>query len=105
MTKVPKRGDEHPIFGVYIGGDALTSNYKLASPESYSRTSQLRSEKVLQVADSTLHSQQNSTTSLKFNRKLDVTEDNSASLSELNMESFLRATGDIVERFGLETFF
>ena len=28
-----------------------------------------------------------------------------ASLTELNLEGFLRAVGGIVERFGLETFF
>ena len=42
---------------------------------------------------------------LKFNRKLDVTKDSSSSFSQFNMESFLRAVGDIVERFGLENFY
>ena len=57
MTQVPKRGGEHPIFGVYVGGDPLTSNYQLMSPDSYSSTSQFRSEKGFQVAESALHSQ------------------------------------------------
>ena len=33
------------------------------------------------------------------------TTTNTASLSELTLESFLRAVGNTVERFGLETFF
>ena len=35
---------------------------------------------------------------------MDVTG-NTASLSEMNLESFLQEVGDTVERFGLETFF
>jgi len=42
---------------------------------------------------------------LKFNGKMDVTEGNTSSLIELNLEGFLRDVGDIVDRFGLETFF
>jgi len=34
-----------------------------------------------------------------------VTEGNPSTLLELNMETFLRSVADIVERFGLETFF
>ena len=104
MTKFYIRGGEQPIFGVYVGGDALTSNYKLASPNSYSSTFQLCSKKGLQVVKSALHSQRINTTSLQFNRKLDVTEDHSESLSEFNIESFLRAVRDIVEHFDLDTF-
>ena len=36
---------------------------------------------------------------------MDVKDNNTAFLSELNLEAFLRAVEDIVERFGLETFF
>ena len=34
-----------------------------------------------------------------------MTEGNIASITVLNLEGFLRAVGDIVERFGLENFF
>ena len=88
-----------------MGGSALNAEYKLVSVQSYSSTSQLRTEKSLNAAETSLHSQRGNTTSLKFNGKLDVTEENTASLTELNPEGFLRAVGDIVERFCLETFF
>jgi len=101
----PKRGGAHPIFGVYVGGDSLTSEYKLLSPNSYSSTSQIRSNRSLNIAETSLHALQVSTTSLKFNRKLDVTEGDSSTLSDFNMESFLRSVADIIEYFGLETFF
>ena len=57
------------------------------------------------MAESALHSQQKNTTSLKFNGKVDVTKYNNVSLSEFNMELFLRAIRDIVECFGFKTFF
>jgi len=61
--------------------------------------------KSLEMAETSLHSQRGDTTSLKFHGKLDVTEGNKASLTELNLEGFLRGVGAIVKRFGLETFF
>jgi len=86
---VPRKGGTHPIFGVYVGGDALISDYKLTFTYSYSRTSQIRSERSFNIAETSLYALQIDTTSLKFNEKLDVTEENPANLSELNMEAFL----------------
>ena len=100
-----KRGGKHPIFGTYVGGSPLDNKYKLTQAHCYSSTSQLRTEKQLSVAESALYTQRNSTTTLKFNGKMDVRESNTASLSELNLEAFLTGVGDTVERFGLETFF
>ena len=57
------------------------------------------------MAESALYSKRNNTVLLKFNEKLDVNEDRSVSLSEFNMEPFIRAIGDIIEHFGLDTFF
>ena len=106
VTIKPKRGGTHPIFGLYMGGDALDTSYKFVSGSSvYSSTSQLRSEKGLQVAESSLHNQRNNTTSLKFNGKLDVTSGETATLTELNMDSFIHSIADVVERFGLENLF
>jgi len=106
MTTVPKRGGTHPIFGLYVGGDALTNMYHLASSDTYSSTSHLRGDKVLQVAESSLHSQRNYVTSIKFNGKLEITSNTSGvSLTEPSMESFFRSVVDVVERFGLKTFF
>ena len=99
-----KRGGSHPIFGIYVGGSPITSKYKLSQPDGYNSTSQLRSEKSLNLVETALHTKRDDTTTLKFNGKLDVAT-NTASLSELTLEDFLRAVGSIVERFGLETFF
>jgi len=52
-----------------------------------------------------MYNQRNNTTTLKFNGKMDVKEANTASLSKLNLETFLWAVEDIVEKFGLETYF
>jgi len=95
----------HPIFGMYVGGDALTSDYKLTYPNSYSSTSQTRSERSLNMAEKSLHALWINTTSLKFNGKLDVTEGDTSTLSELNMGAFLCSVAEIVEQFDLETFF
>jgi len=88
-----------------VSGDALTSDYKLTSPNSYSSTSQIRSNRSLNMAETSLHAFRINTTSLNFNGKLDVTEGDPSTLSEFNMDAFLHAIADIVERFGLETFF
>ena len=101
----PKRGGTHPIFVTYLGGAPLDSGYCLISADTYSSTSQLRSIKGLQMAETQLHSHRDSTTSLKFNGKLDVTDGEVATLTELNMEAFLRSVSGVIERFGLETFF
>jgi len=101
----PRRSGTHPIFEVYVGGDALTSDYKITSPHSYSSTSQIRSEHSLNIAETSLHDLRSNTTSLKFNGKLDVTEGDPLTLSELSMEAFLRSVADIIERFDLEIFF
>ena len=99
----PRRGGTHPIFGIYVGGGALDTAYKLKDGSCYSCTSQLRNEKQLNVAETSLYEQRNNTTTLKFNGNMDVQEPNTASLSELNLEQFLRNVGDAVEMFGLET--
>ena len=103
-TLVFKHGGQHSIFEIYVGGSSLDASYKLTNQNGYSSTSQLRSEKSLNLAENSLYTQRDDTTSLKFNGKMNVTA-NTASLSEMNLESFLQEVGDTVERFGLETFF
>ena len=102
---LPRRGGKHPIFGIYVGGDQLTEEYKLASTFSYTSTSQIRSERSLNVAENALHTQRADTTTLKFNGKLELSSENQSTLTELSMEGYLRAVGEMVERFGLQTFF
>lgn len=97
-------GGNHPIFGIYVGGLALNQDYKLTSAQSYSSTSQFRTENSLNMDETSLHSQRGNSTSLKFNGELNFAEGNTDSLTELNLEGFLRAVGVIVKRFGIETF-
>ena len=104
-TPPPRRGGTHPIFGVFVGGDRLNEQYELASPFSYASTSQVRSVRSLSIAETALHTQRADNSSLKFNGKLEVTNENQSSLTELNMEEFLRSVGETVERFGLQSFF
>lgn len=87
-TSVLKRGGTHPIFGIYVGGSPLYTDYKLTDKNGYSSTSQLRSEKSLNLAENSLYAQRDDSTSVKFNGKMDTTT-NTASLSELTLESFL----------------
>ena len=105
VTLLPRRGGKHPIFGIYVGGDRLTETYELASSFSYSGTSQIRSERSLNVAETSLHTQRANATTPKFNGKLEVSSDNQSTLTELSMEGYLHAVEEIVERFGLQTFF
>ena len=57
------------------------------------------------MAETSLHSQRGNSTSLKCNGKIDVTEGNTASLAELNLELFLKDVGDIVQHFSIDNFF
>lgn len=83
-----KRGGRHPIFGIYVRGSALNQEYKLTCAQSYSSTSKLRTEKSINMAETSFHSQQGNITSLKFNGKLDVTKGDNDSLTKLNLEVF-----------------
>jgi len=47
---VIKRRGMHPIFGIFVVGSPLTLEYALHTPNGYSGTSQLRSEKILNLA-------------------------------------------------------
>lgn len=96
----------HPIVGFYFRGNALTITRCLVSDHTHSSTSQLHSDKCIQLAKISLHTRQNNTTSMKFSGKLEVTNNSgSVFLSELNMESLLRPVGDISKCFCLVPFF
>ena len=81
----PRRGGRHPIFGIYMVRDAIDTNYELKSPFSYINTSQICSERSLNISKTTLHTQRAELVSLKFNGKLDVSDRDPSTLSELNM--------------------
>ena len=45
-----KRGGMYPIFVIYVAGSALAVEYKLTSTHSYSSTSQLHTQRSLNMA-------------------------------------------------------
>ena len=90
---------------MYAEGDTLTKQYKLVSLYAYYATSQLCSEKGFHVVETSLYSQRSENISLKFNGKSYIAKGNTATLTKLNMEKFLRAVGNVIERFGLEKFY
>ena len=69
-----KRWGTHPIFGIYVEGTPLAAEHTLNAPHSYSSTSKIRSERSLNVAETSLHLQRINIMSLKFNGKMEVTE-------------------------------
>jgi len=69
-----RRGGRHPIFGIYVGGDALDTNYELELPFSYTNTSQIRSERSLNIAETALHAQRAELVFIKLNGKLNVSD-------------------------------
>ena len=83
-----KRGGKYPIFGTYVGESPLDNSYKLTNA-GHSSTTQLRTEKSLNIAETSLYAKRNETASLKFNGKMNMTEGNTTSLSEFHLEGFL----------------
>ena len=71
----------------------------------YTNISQICSERSLNIAETALHAQQAELTSLKFNGKVDISEEYPSTLSELNIKRFLRAVGAMVGKFGMQSFF
>ena len=50
----PKRGGEHPTYGVYIGGSEFDDQYELVGSRHYKYTSQQRSAKVVNSIEQAL---------------------------------------------------
>ena len=91
--------------GLFVGGAPLEIDYSLASTSNaYKSASQLRNIKVCTTNENYLHKRKDETTSLKFDGKLD-TSSSSTSKTELDKKQFIHALRDLVQRFGLQTFF
>lgn len=50
----PRRGGEHPIYGIFIGGSALDDEYRLIGTRHYKYTTQRRSAKVVNSIEQSL---------------------------------------------------
>ena len=98
----PKRGDSHPIFGIYLGGSALDDSYKLTSDNTFHHVSQVCSVKQANSNETTLISNMEDNTKIKFNGNLELT---ACSLTEYDKDGFLRAVKEKVKYYGLQNFF
>jgi hypothetical protein len=100
----PKRGGIHSVYGLYIGGAPLNQNYKLTSTgrSTYSFASQRRNVKTISSIERELVSARDSTTTLKFDGKLEAV---TASATEIGKERFLTLLERRVEEHGQETFY
>ena len=101
-TVPPKRGGIHPTYGVYLGGTALDNDYKLTSTITYRFASQRRHPKSTVSIEKSVMDARASTTTLKFNGKLDST---SGTATELDKERFVRVLAQTVREHGQQTFY
>ena len=101
-TKKPKRGDSHPIYGIYLGGSALDATYKLTSDNTFHHVSQVCSVKQANSNETTLISNMEDNTKIKFNGNLELT---SCSLTEYDKDGFLHAVKERIKYYGLHNFF
>ena len=87
----PKRGGEHPTYGIFIGGSFLDNQYKLTGARHYRYTSQRRSTKVVNTIEQALLTTIESKTAPKFNGNLEKTPSlNENELEKLNFIKHLK---------------
>ena len=92
------------MHGTYQGGSQLLDDYKhkISSSRTFKYTSQLRNLKQLSINQKTLMDARKDTNMIKFDGKLEVSNDDSA---QLDKEQFINAVADEVKYYGLESFF
>jgi hypothetical protein len=101
--QVPKRGGIHGTFGLYLGGSGLDDTYKLIEDRgNYAFASQRRNPKTISSNERDLMNARDSTTSLKFDGKLEPV---ASSVTEISKERFLINLERRVEEHGQQTFY
>ena len=91
------------MYGLFIGGSGLDKDYKSINGRAvYSFASQRRNVKTISFIERELVSARDSTTTLKFDGKLDPV---STSTTEIGKERFLTLLERRVEEHGQETFY
>ena len=98
----PKRGGVHPLYELYLGGSPLDDEYKPIEANSYSYASQRGNIKTIATIKRDLTMARDSTTSLKFDAKLEPVV---SSTTEVGKERFLQHLECRVEEHGHETFY
>ena len=101
MSTVPKRGGEHTVLGVYMGGCGIDSNYEKVKNVSYQHSLQLRNLNALIKSEANLMKSLDDTTTMKYNGKIDLKP---SETSELNKEQFLKAVKRGVKYYGFEKY-
>ena len=99
----PRRGENHPTYGVFIGAAPLDDNYRLTGERHYRFTAQRRGAKVINSIKQTLLNAINSKDTDKFNGNLERTE--STLSNEIDKESFIKQLQKKVRLHGQQTFF
>ena len=84
----PRRGGEHPTYGVFIRGSELNNEYKLVGTRHYRYTSQCRSAKVINSIEQALLKAIDLKEISKFNGSLEMAP--STKDKELDKEGFVK---------------
>ena len=99
----PRRGGEHPTYGIFIGGSDLDDQYKLTGTRHYKYTSQRRGAKVVNSIEQALLSTIASNSSPKFNGNLERTP--STQDTELDKLNFIKQLKRKVQLHGQQSFY
>ena len=100
-TPVPKRGGEHSIYGIYIGGSTLDNSYKMKSKISCWYALQCRNMKTVSTIEQDLMNAGDSTVNPKFDSHLEPTK---GSMTDIGKEQFVALLKCKVEEHGQESF-
>ena len=88
-TVPPRRGGEHPIYGIFLGGGELNDLYELSGAHHYRFIGQRRGAKVINSIEQALLSTIASKDADKFNGNLEKTK--SSVSSEIDKETFIKS--------------
>jgi hypothetical protein len=98
----PKRGGLHPIYGAFVGGGPMDSNYNLINPD-FQCISQLRTIKQLQNIQNSLEQARDNVAGVKFHGNIEI--DDSRAVTELDKKNFVERVELLVNTHGFQTFF
>jgi hypothetical protein len=97
----PRRRGNHATHGIYLGGDKVSDTWTM--PESrYRFSTQRRDETYIAKIERNLTKAQDSTSSLKFNGKLELS---GGTVAELDKDRFVREIDTAVREHGQQVFF
>ena len=99
----PRRGWEHPTYGVFIEGTKLDDEYKLVGTRHYKYTSQCRSAKVINSIEQALLKTINSKEMSKFNGSFETIP--STKETELDKEGFVKQLKKKVRLHNQQSFY